>query len=325
MRQAFLICLVLLSPLAFAQDCTSYVVVNAFNPKLGIDILTLKADDLEARMDKTRLEIVSSDQKYTSRLLVLVEVDGVEKNDDIADVVDTVTRMSKQAPEGQPVAYGVFADRTVLTKGFFADPEERAKAISVVREEAGSLGKRVGMYDALHQSLQLFGPHQPGDAVLLVGFPYDDKSHHSAGDIEREFLATGTRFMVMLREPLSRVSRDFQFNSHPSEKRLFERLPDETGGAHTSYDAHFFGWGWRGYKLGIKIPDGERKSKSAKWKLQFRGGADGIFRKSHLYFPDNLPPCASPATAEPQRAQSVNKQQGVGALSLGDIHSKVPQ
>ena len=71
MRPAFLICLVLLSPLAFAQDCTSYVVVNAFNPKLGIDILTLQADDLEARIDKARLEIVSSDQKYTSRLLVL--------------------------------------------------------------------------------------------------------------------------------------------------------------------------------------------------------------------------------------------------------------
>ena len=325
MRPAFLICLVLLSPLAFAQDCTSYVVVNAFNPKLGIDILTLKADDLEARMDKARLEIVSSDQKYTSRLLVLVEADGIEKNDDIAEVVDTVTLMSKQAPEGQPVAYGVFADRAVFTKGFITDPNERAKAISAVREEAGSMGKRVGMYDALHQGLQLFGPHQPGDAVLLVGFPYDDKSHHSAGDIEKEFLATGTRFMVMLREPLSRVSRDFQFNSHSTEKRMFDRLPDETGGAHTSFDAHFFGWGWRGYKLGVKIPDGQNKSKSAKWKLQFRGSAEGIFKKSHLYFPENLPPCSAPSTGEPQRAQSVNKQQGIGALSLGDDHAKVPR
>src|SRR5205809_8093980 len=237
MRQAFLICLFFLSSLAAGQDCMTYVVVNAFNPKLSIDILTLKPEDLDARMDKTPLEIVSSEQKYTSRLLVLIEADGINKTQ-IADAVDTVTRMSRQAPEGQPLAYGIFAERAVFTKGFLTDPEERAKAISAVREEAGSLGKRVAMFDALHQALQLFGPHQPGDALLLVGFPYDDKSHHSAGDVEKEFLATGTRFMVMLREPLSHVSRDFQYNSHTPERRIFDELPIETGGAHTSFDAH---------------------------------------------------------------------------------------
>ena len=276
----------------------TYVVVNAFNPKLSIDILTLKPEDLEARMDKIPLEIVSSEQKYISRLMVLVEADGMGNSSEIAEAVDTVTRMSRQAPEGQPVAYGVFAERAVFTKGFFANPAERETAISAVREEATSLGKRVAMYDALHQALQLFGPHQPGDALLLVGFPYDDKSHHSAGDVEKEFLATGTRFMAMLREPLSHVSRDFQYNSHAPEKPMFDELPFETGGAHTSFDAHFFGWGWRGYKLGIKVPDGQRKSKSAKWKLQFKGEAASIFRKSHLYFPEHLPPCAASSGEE---------------------------
>jgi hypothetical protein len=295
MRQALLICVLFLSTLAAAQDCMTYVVVNAFNPKLSIDILTLKAQDLEARMDKTPLEIVSSEQKYTSRLLVLVEADGMG-NSHIAEAVDTVTRMARQAPDGQPVAYGVFADRAVFTKGFLPNPDERATAISAVREEANSLGKRVAMFDALHQALQLFGPHQPGDALLLVGFPYDDKSHHSAGDVEKEFLRTGTRFMAMLREPLSHVSRDFQFNSHAPEKRMFDELPFETGGAQTSFDAHFFGWGWRGYMLGIKIPDGQRKAKPAKWKLQFKGEAASIFRKSHLYFPETLPPCVTSST-----------------------------
>ena len=296
MRQILRICVVFLSSLAAGQDCMTYVVVNAFNPKLSTDILTLKGEDFEARMDKTPLEVVSSEQKYTSRLLVLVETDEIGNNSQIAEVVDTVTRMARQAPEGQPVAYGVFADRAVFTKGFLTDSEERAKAISAVREEAGSLGKRVGMFDALHQALQLFGPHQPGDALLLVGFPYDDKSHHSAGDVKKEFLATGTRFMAMLREPLSHVSRDFQFHSHGPEKSMFEEFSIETGGAHTSFDPHFFGWGWRGYLLGIKIPDGQHKSKSAKWKLQFKGEAASIFKKSHLYFPEYLPSCAAPST-----------------------------
>ena len=104
--------------------------------------------------------------------------------------------------------------------------------------------------------------------------------------------------MVMLREPLSHVSRDFQYNSHAPEKRIFDQLPIETGGAHTSFDAHFFGWGWRGYLLGIKVHEGQRKSKSAKWKLEFKGEAASIFRKSRLYFPQYLPPCAAPSNQE---------------------------
>jgi hypothetical protein len=294
MRHALLICILFLSSWSAAQDCTAYVVVNVYNSKLGIDVLTLKAEDFEARTDKIALPIVSSKSSYTSRLLVLVETDGMD-NSQVAEAVDTVTRMSRQAPEGQPVAFGIYADRAVFTKGFFTNAEERTTAISAVREEASSLGKRVALFDALHEGLQLFGAHQPGDALLLVGFPYDDKSHHSAADVEKEFLATGTRFMAMLREPMSRVSRDFLLNPHTAEKQMFYDLPEKTGGAHTSFDAHFFGWGWRGYLLEIKVPDGLRKSRSEKWKLKFRGAAAEAFKKSHLYYPEYLPPCAAPA------------------------------
>ncbi len=298
MRQALLICVLLLSSWSAAQDCTAYVVVNVYNSKLSIDVLTLKAEDFEARMDGTVLPIVSFKQEYSSRLLVLVETDGMD-NSQVADAVDTVTRMSRQAPQGQPVAFGVYADRAVFTKGFIADVQERTAAISAVREEASSLGKRVAMFDALHQGLQLFGQHQPVDALLLVGFPYDDKSRHSAGDVEKEFLATGTRFMAMLRDPMSHVSRDYLLNPHTAEKRMFYDLPEKTGGAHTSFDPHFFGWGWRGYMMELKIPGGVRKARSEKWKLKFRGEAAEAFKKSHLYFPEYLPTCASPA-ADPR-------------------------
>lgn len=294
MRQALLLAILLFSSWSAAQDCTAYVVVNVYNPKLSIDVLTLKAEDFEARMDGTILPIVSSRQDYSSRLLVLLETDGTN-NDQVAEAVDAVTRMARQAPEGQPLAFGVYADRAVFTKGFFANVQERTAAVNAVREEASSLGKRVALFDALHQALQLFGPHQPGDALLLVGYPYDDKSHHSAGDVEKAFLAAGTRFMAMLREPLNRVTRDFLINPHTAEKTMFDALPAKTGGAHTGFDAHFFGWGWRGYLLEIKIPDGQRKSRSAKWKLQFRGAAADAFKKSHLYYPELLPPCATPS------------------------------
>ena len=293
MRQSLLFSILLLSSWSAAQDCTAYVVVNVYNPKLSIDILTLKAEDFQAKMDGTALPIISSNRSYTSRLLVLLETDGTDNNSQAAEAVDAVTRMARQAPEGQPVAFGIYADRAVFTKGFFADERERTAAINAVREEASSLGKRVALFDALHQGLRLFGPHQPGDALLLVGYPYDDKSRHSAHDVEKVFLATGTRFMAMLREPLNRVSRDFLINPHTAEKTMFDALPAKTGGAPTDFDPHFFGWGWRGYLLEIKVPDSLRKPKSGKWKLQFRGAAADAFKKSRLYYPELLPPCAA--------------------------------
>src|ERR1700694_2252938 len=120
MRQALLLAILLFSSWSAAQDCTAYVVVNVYNPKLSIDVLTLKAEDFEARMDGTILPIVSSRQDYSSRLLVLLETDGTN-NDQVAEAVDAVTRMARQAPEGQPLAFGVYADRAVFTKGFFAN------------------------------------------------------------------------------------------------------------------------------------------------------------------------------------------------------------
>jgi hypothetical protein len=289
MRPALLISILVVASWAAGQDCTSYVVVNAYNHKLGIDLQTLKAGDFEARMGKIDLPIVSSRQDYKSRLLVLLETDGAAKDSKIGEVVDTVTTMARQAPDGQPVAFGVYAGKAVFTKGFFTDPDERSKAIGAVREEADSLGKRVALYDALVQAVKLFGEHQPGDAVLLVGFPYDDKSSHSPSDVEKLFLTSGTRLMVMFREPMSSNSRDFLFNTHTPEKQLLEEFPAKTGGAHSHFEAHFFGWNWRGYMLAVKVPAG--KSGSERWKLKFRGVAGDVFKKAELYYPQMLPRC----------------------------------
>ena len=91
---------------AWSQQCTSYIVVNAFDHKLHIDIETLKTQDFEAKMGGTSLEIVSLDQDYNSRLLVLLEMDGITSKK-IQDNIDTVISMVREAPEGRPVAFGI--------------------------------------------------------------------------------------------------------------------------------------------------------------------------------------------------------------------------
>lgn len=275
--------------LAFCQDCTTSVVVNVFDDRLHLDIRTLKADDFNARMGGTTLSITGAQQDYSSRLLVLLETDGSAKNSKISDIVETVTRMARQAPEGKPVAFGVYADRAVFSKGFTTDPDKRTAEINEVIEQAETLGNRVALYDALYQALQLFGQHQPGDAILLVGSPYDDKSSHSPGEVKKEFLETGTRFMAMVRERISQVNRDFVLNSHEQEKSLFLDFAEQTGGAHSEFDPRFLGFAWRGYLLDVKVP--ERISKAHSWSLKVRGLNDGFFKHIKVFYPQLLPAC----------------------------------
>ena len=286
--------LLALSALAAAQECSTFIVVNARDPKLALNIETLKAGDFEARLNKhkTPVSIASASQQYTSRLLVLVETDGLANDADIASNVDTITRMAKQAPEGLPVAFGVYADHAVFTKGFISDSKERTAAISAVREEAGNLGKRVALYDALLEALKLFGPLQPGDTLLLVGTPYDDRSGRSSSHVESDLLASGTRFQVMLRDPLSYVGRnDFLTNTHDAEKKMFNDLTEKTGGAYSEFDPGFFSFSWHGYMLEVKVPQSADHG-NMKWKLKLKDETQNrFFRRAYLYAPAYLPPC----------------------------------
>lgn len=291
MLRALLVAIILTSSWSLAQDCTTYVAFTAYDRLTGVDIETLKTEDFEAKMGNATLLVVTSSQHFNSRLLVLLETDGAANDDRIEDEVNMVTRMARQAPEGIPVAFGVFAEKAVFTKEFAADTQKRDAAMSDVIEQKNSLGKRVALWDALHQSLALFGQHQPGDTVLLVSDVYDDKSSRSGGDVEKEFIAHGVRLYGMRRRPGSQVDRDFLWSSHALEKTILERTIKETGGVYSEFSVSLFRFAWAGYMLGIKVPGGLEKPR--KWKLQFRGPAAEAHRKANLYYPEQLPPCNS--------------------------------
>ncbi|MGZ4895367.1 MAG: hypothetical protein ACXVJ0_02945, partial [Candidatus Angelobacter sp.] len=215
--------------------------------------------------------------------------EGSAKNDKIADLVNTVTLQARQAPEGKPVAFGVFAEKAKFTKGFSSQPEMRTAAINEVVEGAPPLGKRVALWDALHEALALFGAHQPGDTVLLVGDPYDDASHRSPERVEKEFVVSETRLFMMRRIHGSRVDRDFLWNSHELEKTVLARITQETGGLLSEYVASLIRFAWAGYLLEIKLPP--KANHAHTWKVQFRGTAVETHRKTNFYYPAHLPAC----------------------------------
>ncbi len=272
-----------------AQECTTTVLASFYDQLTKDEIETLKPEDLAIKIDGKRLPVLSASRDFNNRLLILLETEGSSKNDKLADLVTTVTQQARQAPAGKPVAFGVFAEKATFTKGFSSEPEMRTAAINEVVESAPPLGKRVALWDALHEALALFGPHQPGDTILLVGDPYDDSSHRSPESVEKEFVMNGTRLFMMRRTQGSRVERDFLWQSHDLEKMVLARTTEETGGLLSVYVASLIRFAWAGYMLEIKLPPGV--SRPHKWKVQFRGDAAETHRKTNFYYPARFPTC----------------------------------
>ena len=165
----------------------------------------------------------------------------------------------------------------------------RTAAINEVIEGAPPLGKRVTLWDALHEALALFGPHQPGDTILLVGDPYDDASHRSPESVEKEFIVSQTRLFMMRRTGGSRVERDFMWQSHDLEKMVLARTTEETGGLLSLYVASLIRFAWAGYMLKIKLPPA--RADRINGRSQFRGDAAETHRKTNFYYHPRLPAC----------------------------------
>jgi hypothetical protein len=290
----FLLSSVVVSVKAAGQACTTYVVVSAFDHKTGDDIKNLNAADFQAKLGRVEVDIVSATQQFEDRLLVLLQTDGT-RNEKIEDLVNLATRVARQAPEGKPIAFGVFVKRALFTKGFITDPEQRGTEISGIAEEEPSLGKEVHLYSALHQALALFGQHQPGDTVLLITDGYDEGSNRSGSEVEKEFAASGTRLMVMLRRTPSHVSGNFMWNPTEPQIRLMEAMSTATGGTYTMFSARDFEFAWQGYMLGIRLPEGKKKTQ--KLKVQLQGAAATTYRRPNLYYPERLPACGPAITA----------------------------
>jgi hypothetical protein len=308
MRHIFGVSLLLLSSWAMAQSCTSYVFAPVY-AHVTEYVDDLSASDFEARIGHTVLPVRSATQEFSNRLLVLLEVDEVYGDSKVVgDVLDLVPRLVREAPEGRRIAFGIFARKAVFSEHFSAGTKERIREMNDVIEQADSMGKDVSMYDALHQALQLFGPHQPGDTLLLIADPYDNNSRRSRSDIMREFAASGTRFAVMLRQPLTRVGRDFPMKNHEAERDFFNQLSQMTGGYYTDFKAHLLDAAWKGYMLEVELPNDLQKP--AKWKLRLRNAT--AHEHAKVIYPEKIPPCGKSENTAAEKKDHARQQQMKG-------------
>src|SRR5215470_7520642 len=119
---------------AAGQQCTNTVLVSFYDQLTTNEIQTLKSADLDVRMSGASLPVLSFSRDFNNRLLILLETEGAAKNDKLEDIVDKVTQQARTAPEGKPVAFGIFSQKAVFTEEFVADPDKRTAAVSGVIE-----------------------------------------------------------------------------------------------------------------------------------------------------------------------------------------------
>lgn len=293
--------ILLFTSLTFAQGCTTYALVAAYDRKSGDTIDNLAGSDFEARIDGKEIPILNATQQFSNRLLVLVETDG-RRSERVDEAVTLATKLARQTPDGKSMAFGAFAKRSVFTDGFIDDEKQRSRAISSVIEEADDLGKRVALYNALHKALAMFGKHQPGDTVVLISDGYDEDSNRSGSEVEHEFVSQGTRLVVMFRQQPSHVSGNFTWRPPELDRNLLQDMSVKTGGTYTMFDAYSFSLASHGYLLSIRLPDGTVKPRP--WKLRIRGGGLISPRRVQLHYPERLLSCASAGEAQARKGQS---------------------
>jgi hypothetical protein len=281
-----------------AQNCTTYVLIEPFNTKTGQGIDGLTAESFQALMGNDSLPVVSATQNFNNRVLVLTESTGSADNKEVGMLVRAIADKARRAPTGRPIAFGAFAEEAVIGKDFLTDPQKRSSDIDEVLAQAARLpGKYVSLFDSLHQAIAVFGPHQPGDTILLMTDGHDNKSKRNLNDMEKEFAASGTRLLVVIRPKFTPTGVYADFKQHAREENLsLKILSSRTGGAYTSFrNDRFLEFAWAGYLLGIQAPAALDRPKE--WKLQIKNSNGKIDKDAFLYSPWKLTPCGPVTTA----------------------------
>lgn len=291
MTRAALFLIIFVASAAFAQNCTTYVVVDPFDGKTTKGIDNLQAQNFVAKSGRLALPVISARQDFNNRVLVLLQAGGrtPQKQAQVREIADLV----RKAPSGRQIAFGMFAETTFISSDFFSDPEKRAAAVDEILAQGAQLrGRHMALYDSLHQALVVFGPHQPGDTILLLTESDDSHSKHkNIDELTNEFVASGTRIMVMTQTTLKGSVEEYLMTPLPHFLRL-ALLIQRTGGILTRYNFEgLMEFARAGYMLGIEIPATWNKPKE--WHLMLKDPSGGVDQKAFLFFPWKLTPCGS--------------------------------
>jgi len=294
---AFWITIVLLSPLALAQQCTTEVPVNAFDSTTRAFLYGLTPADFDAALGRAQLTISSVRPVFRNRVLVLLDS---RHNHDRA-LLRTTSALVSEAPPGMPVAFGILGDRGVFTRKFITDPDDLSSAVERVVAHSNSSGEAIALSAGLTEALDVFGAHQPGDTILLVTSGVEHESRKKMEQLRTEFRRRGIRLQLLMGLLPLAAGRPADFAELISAWDQTENfsaqlihLANVTGGALMGFmNSDWLHAASSGYMLSIVMP---ATSKPRNWKLRIRDAGNDV-PPADLFYPDHLVPCAAPMVA----------------------------
>lgn len=288
----------LLASLAPAQQCTTQVAVNAFDSRTRNFLYGLTPADFQAAAGRDQLRITKVQPVFRNRVLVLLDSSARPRQEDLKAMAELVT----EAPPGMPVAFGLFARHAVFTRGFISDPDLLSSAVGEAMAQANDLGTGSALPAALAQALDLFGPHQPGDTILLVSNGSRHESRRAIDKLRKEFRRRGTRLQLLVGlQPASSGSGNdasllfagWTLTDNMSDSLV--QLANSTGGALMGFmNSDWLDAASSGYMLSIVTP--MEMSKPRNWTLRIRDAGNDV-PPADLFYPEQLAPCATPMIA----------------------------
>jgi hypothetical protein len=294
LRTSFFSCVavIVLASLASGQECSTQVPVNAFDSHTKAFLFGLTAADFDATLGRAKLKITSVKPIFRNRVLVLLDAGHQPDRrslDDVAQLVD-------EAPPGMPVALGIFAQRAVFTRNFISDNDRLISSVHRLVQQANTLGTGSNLHHALKQALDVFGPNQPGDTILLVTSGDDHESNRTFVNLRKEFHRRGTRLQLLAgllpatgkANDASRIFSAWMIPENFSDRIV--ALANSTGGALMGImNSDWTDAATSGYMLSIVTPAGMRKPRH--WNLRIRDAGNDV-PPADLIYPEQLSPCA---------------------------------
>jgi len=290
--------LLLAASFAAAQQCTTQVAVNAFDSRTRNVLYGLTPEDFDATAGHRQLQVAAVNPVFRNRVLVLLDAGGSPDKGPLKDMAELV----QQAPPGMPVAFGIFAHRVALTRGFIAHPDLLGSAIGHVLAQSPTLGEGTDLNHALLEALAAFGPHQPGDTILLVTSGADHESSRTMRRLQKEFRRRGTRLQLLMGlwpAPASANTGVAQlFSAWNAADRFSGKLialANSTGGALMGFmNSDWLHAASSGYMLTVLTPAGMTSARN--WDLRIRDAGNDV-PPAVLFYPEQIGPCTRPIMA----------------------------
>jgi VWA domain-containing protein len=291
------------------SDCSQRTIpVTAHNRKT-MQMIALNVRNLKATYGDEPVAIKSvllNDQ--IPRVIVLLDLSSSMdvSNETVPDMrlgLGIATDLFSRLPQPTEVAFVVFGNKTERLVDFTTDRrtivEASASLRTNIRDVRGRLGGATALWDAVSESIKMFGNGRVGDAIFAITDEDDNASHTKSDQVTASLSASGIRlFQVMRFEDLPRAAAQ-----RSNRARVFaEAAADDTGGratyVHTPMEpsdvdrvladlAVQYGVIRNFLKVTLELPAGVRESSNLKLELT------NVPTKNdaEMHYPRKLPAC----------------------------------